>query len=147
MESGRIRHTATVVGTAGTVVRVAIKPGSDTAGCGGCALAAVCSPAKDDSAPVIVDADLPATVAPPAVGTTVTVEAAPGGTSIASVILLVVPLAVFLAVAVGGTLLEFSPALTGIASLAVAALSFPVIRSLTSRRGGMSVWRVIPDDK
>ncbi|MDE6135671.1 MAG: SoxR reducing system RseC family protein [Muribaculaceae bacterium] len=135
-----IRHKAEVVGTDGDIVHVRIRLSADGGDCGACALSSVCSPSDSRSSFVFADVPLPPGYEPPAPGAVVTVEARAGVSLAASLSLLAAPLAIFLAVAVAGTLLDISPGLTGIAALSGAAVPFLFI--YLRRHRAKAIWRI-----
>lgn len=139
-----ITHTGTVVGRSGRSVSVRLNLKADGGDCGACALSSVCRPdgSKAPDSQLTVDATVPDGVPLPAVGTTVELTSRPHGTAEATMALLVVPLLVFLIIAVGCTLANVNQAVGGICAIGGAILVYPVMY-LIRRKRDKKLWLVV----
>ncbi len=144
MDTGRITHIGTVVGLSGRSVSVRLDLRADGGDCGACALSTFCRPGSD-KAPheqLTVDAAVADGTPMPQVGSRVTLISRPHGTAEATMTLLVLPLLVFLIIAVGCTLAHVGQAVAGISALIGAFLVYPV-SFLLRRRRRKSLWLVV----
>lgn len=100
--SGFIKiHDGFVVGVDGTVADVAVDTDPGACSCAGCSLSGSCDKeyGKSGSNKMVIKALLPKNASIPALGSEVSVGLPSGGSVKAAVLLLVIPLAVFIAVA------------------------------------------------
>ncbi|MCM1067267.1 MAG: SoxR reducing system RseC family protein [Muribaculaceae bacterium] len=122
MESNPSEHSGKVREVSGNLIYVHIESRGGTRDCASCALAAACSGAN--GADLTVAVQVPAGVEVPPIGATVKVRPKAQAQRNATLELLVLPLVVFLCVAVTGTFFRLESGLTGILSIAAGALTY-----------------------
>lgn len=144
MDTDRITHYGTVVDLSGRSASVRLDLRADGADCGGCALANVCRPDSDKASQsqITIDADVAEDSPMPSVGERVKLISLPHSTAEATMTLLVVPLLIFLIIAVGCTIANVSQAVGGISALAGAALVYPIVY-IVRRKRKKSNWLIV----
>ena len=140
MEKDFASHAGLVVKAGKDCLYVKLLSVNDNRQCASCAMSFACSNNED----VMIEAVVPEGVEPEAmVGKKVTVEMLPHTARRATLLLLLLPLAVFLVVASLGTVFRLEAGLTGVMSIGAAALSyFFIARSTSARKPG---WRLVED--
>ncbi|MBD5233063.1 MAG: SoxR reducing system RseC family protein [Bacteroidales bacterium] len=142
MKKCESQREAIVAGVYKNHVSVCLSEPKNSANCAGCALAFACSNVSGER--LIVDAGLPEgdsdlQLTP---GSKVTVEPIPGAKRKAVFMLLVIPLAVFIAVACAATLSDMDQGLVALLSLLSSALTFPALHFYVKLRP-QPQWRIV----
>lgn len=136
-------HRGKVVFVASGSVYVEVEVGANGLSCSGCSLEASCGHdsknGKSDF--VVLNARIPSGDTLPTIGEVVSVGLPKGNSFMATLIMLAIPLAIFLAIAVGGTLNGLSDGIVAFSALGGAAFSYLVIYLIYRRR--RSPWILI----
>lgn len=140
-------HSGTVVSVEHGMARVSVDAGAAGHSCAGCSLSASCGQdsKKSESSPIVLCARIPAGAQIPAVGGAVSVGLPKGRSLRAAIIMLVFPLAVFLAVACIGTLAGIDDGPLALCAVSGACVCYFIIYIVYKRR--QTPWILISDNR
>lgn len=141
MSSFAICHTALFLGenSGKPTVRILAEGGTDA--CGGCALASTCKSAATGEFTINVEYNKTLS-AKPEPGQKVRIEAIGRATAKAALVLFVLPLAVFLGIALCFSQAGAPDGLTAAAALGAAVLAYAIVY-LSNKKRQNSVWQII----